>query len=376
MNRWLQRHPLLLAACLSLRTRWMRAPRWPLALAGAAAGLTLWLVAPQLWEPATRLIEVMVDYSLVLAGLSMLHALLVVSKLRKTLYAGYLKSWLAAAPIARRNASLSIAVQIAAIALVHLILLLLLVGLVAWLGTKPGAMADITIFATTGFASGAALALLLRNRERQGREATRYAPRLRTSADRWTPSSRPLAHWPMAQVFAWHRPENLRVILLAVLFTVQGGSSMLAGLCVVSAWLLAIYLVTLLHATIHVGQVAAHWLRCTPMPFLTFAWPIARQSFSQQVIGAAASGVLGVLLGSPVLLTCYLVALWIMVVALVLAVSLADSYRNQRSTAKLALSLTGVAAIEMRAQGWSIPVALLLIGWHVRRALQTEGRTT
>lgn len=376
MNYWLQRHPLLLAAWLGVRARWMRAPRGSLLLAAAATGSAAWLTASHLRGPAAWLTGLMLDYGVVLAGFVALHAVLVVSRLRRSLQSGYRQSWLVAAPIARRSVLFSIAAQITIVALTHLMALLLFAGLAAWLAAKPAAAADIAVLITAGFVSGAVLGSLLSDRKRDGREASRYAPKLRGSADQWQPSARSLAHLPIAQVFAWHRPENLRIVVVAVLFTVQGGSSMLGGLCVVSAWLLAIYLVTLLQATIHVGRTAARWLRCTPVTFLNFAWPIARQSFLQQVIGAVGSGVLGVVLGSPLALTCYLVVLWIMIVIMVLVVSLADCYRDRRSTAKLALSLAGLTAIELRAQGWSLPVVLLMIGWHVRHALQAEGRRT
>jgi hypothetical protein len=138
----------------------------------------------------------------------------------------------------------------------------------------------------------------------------------------------------------------------------------------VSAWLLAIYLVTLIQAAIHVGHTAAQWLRATPMSFVNFAWPIARGVLLHQLIGASIAAILGVILGLQPLLAVYLLMLWLAVVASLLCVSLADSFCHRSSGWKLLTAALTTAIIEQRHHGWSLPALAAVGAWHVHRALR------
>ena len=72
-----------------------------------------------------------------------------------------------------------------------------------------------------------------------------------------------------------------------------------------------------------------------------------------------------VALGAPVGSALYTCTLWLTLV-LVASLSLADSYRGRAPGLKLVLSLSALAGVESRQQGWSIPLALMLVAWHWR----------
>ena len=101
------------------------------------------------------------------------------------------------------------------------------------------------------------------------------------------PSTAALSSWPMAQVRAWGRPENLRLLVMVGMLAVQAGSSAIQGLSVVAIWLLGGYLLGLLNAVMHTARAASHWLRSTPIPFAQFAWAMSRRALLYQVVATA-----------------------------------------------------------------------------------------
>lgn len=344
------------------------------AIAIAAVALLTWSSAASLYEPMRQLIELLSRFGFVMGALAAGHAVLLVSKHRRLVLDEYRTSWLSAAPISRGTINRVIVLRVAAKAVVHLAIILAVLSALHLLAGIPVSTSPLTPLVAAGFAAGGVIGWLLPHRVRNGWEASRYAPRLREHANE-PGGARALAHWPIAQVFAWQRPENSRFVVVAVLFSVQGGSSIAGGLAVVAAWLLAIYLVSLLQAVITSGRAAARWLRTTPIPFATFAWSIGKRALLHQLIGVSIGAVLGVMLGGPAAMILYLSALWMTIVLCVPAVTLAASYRGEYAPFKLALSIAGLAAVETRAHGWAIPLALAMAALYVRRAMNF-GRTT
>lgn len=335
----------------------------------AAAVVALMLVAPRLREPALRINALLDGYALVLMALAAIHAVLLVSRRKRQEQEASRMSWLVAAPIDPSARRRWIVLNVLLAASRHFAIVLAVLGVLTLLSGSFAAIPAGLIAA--GFCVGALVGWCLPPRDYFQHEESRYSRKLRSQGS-IRPSDRALSHWPIAQAFARHRPENSRYILLAALCAVQGGSSMLVGLSVVVTWLLATYLVILLQATLRVGRDAAAWLQSTPLGFVQFAWPLARRSFAHQAIGSLVMSGIGLGQGAPPEMTGQLLLLWLTLVASVTTISLADSYRQQSSHLKLWLTAAGIAAVEWRQQGWGVLLALLAAIWHVRIAMQEK----
>ena len=343
-------------------------------LAIGAVAFLAWAAAESLHEPARQLIHLLGRFGFVAGALAAGHAVLLVSRRRRLLSGEYRTSWLSAAPISRATVSRVVTLRVAATAMTHLLIILLLLWALHRLGGIAVLQSSLALLVTVGFVAGCVFGWFMPHRPHVAWEASRYAPR----SDGGSSSQagvRALGHWPIAQVFAWQRPENSKFVIVAVLFSVQGGSSIAGGLAVVGAWLVAIYLVSLLQAVIVSGRGAARWLRATPIPFATFAWSVAKRALLHQLIGVSIASVLGAVLGGPAIMMLYLAALWMTIVLCVSAVTLAASYRGERAPLKLAVSIAGLAAVEARAHGWAIPLALAMAALYLRRAT-SSGRST
>ena len=206
---------------------------------------------------------------------------------------------------------------------------------------------------------------LFRRAPSRGNEGSRYTlwPKHGTHM---VPSSAALSHWPIAQAFAWGRPENARLLLGAAILTVPGGTGMLGALFILVTWTVGSYLIALLIAIPHVGRSASQWLRSTPVTFWTFAWPLARRALLHQLLGTLiAMGIL-LALGAPLLTVVYFGAVWLMLVVLSAAVSLADCYRARAPWTKTTLSMLTALLAEGRVHGLGISIALLLTVLHLR----------
>ncbi len=372
----IRRHPLLFTWCLKTRNACRRAFATPgrvlgtLTAAIAVGGLFWWGVAAVPHDCVRQVSALLRQYAIALAVMAAIHSLLLVTRTRERATDAHRASWLAAAPLHPRTMGLAILVRTVGIAGLHLALIALPLAGIAILADDLHLNAQSVALVATGFATGGLAGWFLPPRKMQMREASRYAPKLRQAASQRC-TDRALAHWPVAQALAWHRPENSRVVVLVALLAVQGGTSIAGGLAVVGAWLLAIHLATLLQAVIHTGPAAARWLRSTPIRFAAFAWALSRRVLLHQSIGTAVAVAMGIVLGAPPLLAIYLGGCWLVLVAMVSAIVLADAYRSRRSGLKLVMSMVAFAAIELREQGWAVPLALVLGLWHVFMAVRS-----
>jgi hypothetical protein len=217
-----------------------------------------------------------------------------------------------------------------------------------------------------GGGAGALCGTWLARRTTARRHAgSRYAPRP-TSAARSLPSSAALSRWPIAQAFAWSRPENARLLLAAAILSVPLGAGILGGLFIIATWLAGSYLAALLIALTRVARYASEWLRSTPITFWAFAWPLARRVLFHQLCGTVvAVGILS-MLGAPPSTAIYFGTIWMTLVVLVAALSLADCYRAQSPTVKTVLSMMAALVAEERAHGWGLSLAVALAALHLR----------
>jgi len=321
-----------------------------------------------------NLIESLLAYWPLVTLLAAVHSLMTASRRLRRGKIAESRSWLAAAPI--RLASVRLTRVLTAIAplLLQWIALSTAAGVIAMIESAAAASAWKLIAALS---AGALAGMLLGLWMPQGKshtpyEGSRYARATRVVVGQpLRPSSAALSRWPVNLTLAWSRPENSRALVVIALLSVQAGSSMLAGIMVVTMWLLAAYLGSLLAAVVHVAREASTWLRSTPMKFHAFAWPIARRALLHQVAGTVLA--MGVMIAqdAPLSMALYLGAMWLTLAVLVCAISLAESYRGRSPILKAALSVMALAVIEIREHAWSIVFAALLTAWHWRAGMKS-----
>lgn len=372
---WLLRHPELLAhwlMAINALRRLTQNRRRAALLAGTVfvgASLILYAAFFAMRSAAVHLIEPLLAYWAVVLLLALVHAFMTVSRRLRRGKAAMAKSWLSAAPI--RPASVTLTRVVVAVGPIvgQWIAICALVALIAVIESAQAGSARKLMGAIS---AGALIGSLLgfwrpKPKPRTSYEDSRYARAMSvTDQQPLRASAAALSHWPVNLTLAWSRPENSRALVVIALLSVQSGTSMLGGMAVIAMWFSAAYLGSLLAAVVHVAREAGMWLRSTPMRFHAFAWPIARRALLHQIAGTTIAMGLMMLQGAPPAMAAYLGAMWLTVVALVCAISLADSYRNRSPVVKIALSLTTLAAMEIRAHAWSIPLAVLIGAWHLR----------
>lgn len=370
----LQRHPLLLAEWLALRNLVTRARAHAtkvvaaaLATLGACAVFLLTLRS-QFPSAIAALLTYRVLTMLVIAA----YAFFAVGNQRRRAEVRYTQFWLAAAPVRQYSRALAIlVVSLLPLAsqLVAVCALLGVVGIVG--GVDAATVGELMLWIGGATVIGAAAGWWSARRSRaDAMEGSRYVRKVKERTDT-VPSPTALSGWPLAQVRAWGRPDNLRVLLMVAMLAVQAGSSALVGLSVVAIWLLGGYLAGLLAAVLQTAHHASRWLRSTPIPFAQFAWAVSRRALLYQAVLTAMAIGLMVVLGSPLLIALYIGALWLATVLLACSIGLAESYRARPPLMKMALSFAAVAVVEAREHGWSIPIAAALAAWHLRAGAKT-----
>lgn len=325
LSETLRRHPLLAAEWLQWRSRLRRVGQ--LAVAVVIASAALMLVLLRYATDVDGALTSMAGQWPIVFMLSTLFVMGHVTRRRRRLGAEAARSWLAAAPISQSDQRLALVVRVLlpifALAAVACVLTLV----VAHGAAAFDAAQRICSWLWIGVLVGSIAGWLPRQRPRSRFEASRYTPSLEAAAT-LAPSDRALSHWPIAQAFAWGRPENLRaLIVVCLMLGVQAGTSALHGLLIVAAWLLAGYLGSLLAAVPNTAIAAARWLRSTPISRANFGWALARRALAHQAIGMLIAALAVSALGSPLRMTLTLGALWAAAIALAYTSGVWRSYR-------------------------------------------------
>lgn len=370
----LQRHPLLLAEWLAVRNLAGRAREHAVAVGAAGVGLlggfAVLLVTLRAHFPVV--FASLVAYRMLLLVAVAAYAALGMSRQRRRAEVRYTQFWLAAAPVRQYSRTLAVlVVSLLPLAsqLLGACVLLAAMGIAG--DVASAAIAQSMLWIVGGATIGAAVGWWsARGSRADALEGSRYvgAVKPRTAT---IPSFAALSGWPLAQVRAWGRPDNLRILLMVAMLAVQAGSSAAVGLSVVAIWLLGGYLAGLLTAVLQTATMASRWLRATPIPFAQFAWAITRRALLYQVVATAVATGLMVILGLPLLSALYAGALWLAIVLLACSIGLAESYRARPPFVSLALSFAAFVVVEARAHGWSIPLAAVLAAWHLRAGAKT-----
>jgi hypothetical protein len=369
MPRWVLRHPLTLTAALSgvNRLRKLFSKRRSVIVAAVTALVGALLLALFLSVDSVGLaMRQTLNYSALVVSVSALYAASLMSRRRRTIAAERARSWLIATPLVSQAAGRTLLLTM----LPLLWRLAVAATLVLLLGLNPTVSIEQALRLGTLIALGATVGgpcgwWLSRRAPTRSREHSRYTLRLRHGTQT-VPSGAALSHWPIAQAFAWGRPENARFLLGAAVLTVPGGTGILGALSILVAWTVASYLGALLVAIPHVGRAASQWLRSTPITFRDFAWPLARRALLHQALGTLAG--MGVMWASGVspATAMYLGAVWLTVVVLTAAVGLADGYRGRSPAAKTLLSTLTVLLVDQRVHGLGISIAAFLAILHLR----------
>ncbi|HEU4618052.1 MAG TPA: hypothetical protein VFV10_08420 [Gammaproteobacteria bacterium] len=375
MPRWMRRRPLLLAAALAgvNRLRRLGAPRSarPVRTLLAAAAAVAVGVLPLLFlfstDTAARAVRWSLTYAWLVFSISALYAASLTARRRREAEDAGRRSWLAATPLVDSRSGNA---GIPLVLLPLLARLALAIGLALALGASPAVAAGdalrlgalLAIGGTTGSLGGW---WVTRTPRAARAEGSRYVARPKQGAP-VSPSAAALSAWPIAQAFAASRPENARLAVLAAILSVPGDAGLVGGTCILAVWFVASYLATLLMAVPRVARAAAEWLRSTPIDFWSFAWPLLRRALAHQVCGTAVALAFMMLLGTTLSAALYLGALWLALVALTAAVSLADCYRARSPVVKTTLSVAAALLAEQRARGWGIALALAVAAWHFR----------
>lgn len=372
---WLLRHPLLLAEWLAARNLLVLARTHAALVIAAGVGIfsALIVVVLTLRSRGAAVFDGLVTYRVLTAIGIALYAALAVARQRQRAEIRYTQFWLAAAPVRQYSRTLAVlVVSVLPFASQLFAVCLLLAALGVASGVDLAAVGESILWIAGAALLGAAVGWWSARRSRtDALEGSRYigAVKLR---DRTIPSTAGLSRWPLAQVRAWGRPDNLRVlVMVAALIGVQAGASALNGLAVIATWVLGGYLSGLLSAVLRTAREAAQWLRSTPIPFAQFAWAVTRRALLHQVVGTALTAALIVILGAPWASALYISALWLGIVLLSYSISVADSYHSRPSFLRLALSFATLAVVEVREHGWSVPLAALLAAWHLRAGAKT-----
>ena len=330
--RWIARHPVLLVewlvACNALRRATMRRRLFQLAALALLLGSAGLAVAGPLAGDASNVVSALSEYWVATFIASAMYAAAAIARRQRASRQQFAASWLVATPISPRSESVSHAVRSLLPLLLRSAGAILLVAALVYLSASPsGRVRTIGYCIAAGAICGAAVGWWVRRTPVVENEVgSRYVLRARTTAQLHV-SDAALSTWPLAQLMAWGRPANTRVLLIVALFAVQGGSSALHGLAVVACWFVASYLGGLLGASWRAIHDAAAWLRSTPLPFPRFAWSISRRALLHQWVGAAAAVLLFTALGSSWTMALHLAAAWLTIVVLAQAIVLTSTQR-------------------------------------------------
>ena len=366
---WLLRHPLLLAEWLAAHNLLGRAKAHATLIVAAGAGTlgALVIVLLTFGGRLAAVFDALLTYRILMIVAVAAYAALLVGRQRQRAEIRYTQFWLAAAPVRQYSRSLAVlVVSLMPLAAQFVAGCLLLAAMGVASNVEAMKVGELVLWIALAAAIGAIFGWWSARRAgTQAMEGSRYVGKVKHHGA-MAPSTAALSSWPLAQVRAWGRPENLRLLAMVGMLAVQAGSSAIQGLSVVAIWLLGGYLVGLLSAVMQTAKAASQWLRSTPVPFAQFAWAVSRKALLYQMVATTGAVVMMIVLGSPVSSALFVGALWLGVVVLSWSIALAESYRSRQPLVRLVLSYAALAIVEAREHGWSIPLAAMLAAWHLR----------
>ena len=368
------RNPFLAVLWLSARNRLQRIPSHKVGLVAlvltviVSASALLWASHSAQVAAWLRFAEAHGGWVLLLAALQSAST---VATRRRKLTVALSQSWIAATPRAAATLGSSIVVGTLWTPVWQWVLVSLLLATQAIGNADTSAARHLLQLMAAGFAGGVCAGWLVPSKPwMKSIAGSRYVPGRRTAAKvSIAPNLLGLSRWPIAQTFASATPDAVRWPLMAAMLAVGAGSSIIAGLMVVCFWMIVLYMVTLLSATLRVARQAAQWLQATPLPFTVFFQTIATRSFVHQLVGSVlVAGFVVINSKMSCLDAALLVSPWIALVILSYSTILTFSFHMQRGAgASIAVMALIIAALETLQRGLAVPLSLSVAAWHFNR---------
>lgn len=291
-----------------------------------------------------------------------LQSALVVSLSRSHWTRYFREGWLATLPVRRSAQKASIC---AAVCAGPLALVMLWVAAAAVAQTR----AHVDHFAALlpALAIGALVGLPLGWWMQRPQTARRASRRIRiASAPPALPDLANLSRWPLVQARQWLEPRLLaRLSLVALLLPLDMPANIAVALLFL--FILATYLVVLLGAAIRVVRDSASWLRPTPLPHGRLAWHVSWLVAVKQLQWTAIGAVILMCLGMNPVRAVRLAELWLACAGTLLSIAVAHSRATTGLTLRMCLAAGVLTAAECLRQHVSLPLALLLSGWQLRK---------
>jgi hypothetical protein len=325
--RWVRRRPLLLVRWLQLTNRF-RGSGYVLVIALVLLAVFVWLVTRPL---AAQVLAVASDRWPLAFVAGFAHAATSVARRKPRLQVENAGSWLAALPH-----RVSVPSRIALGFLVQLVVAAMFCIGIAAASSVPWADARTAWLALfSGYVAGGLLGWFGHVFFPAGTKGSEHAV-VRRVRDKWAvaPKLYPLSFWPVAWARALNNPQVSARTLLAVLLGLPMGTTGAVAIAIAAGWMVALYVVINLVATIRTAFAAGWWLMPTPVERSPFTRTLVSRALLIQV--AVLGGLLLALIaasGKPqrVSLAFGAVVVWLLFYVGTVVIACAAAMRTGRS---------------------------------------------
>jgi hypothetical protein len=341
-----------------------RIRRWlAVAMITAAAGAVIAL-ATQL---APQLLRVVAPHLLTVNILVAMQASLLAHWGRRKWTAIYSGNWLSTLPVSRRQRARMIALR-AFVASAPLLALPPALALLAQL-CAPGSGAIASALLTgIGIATAVGALLGWYLPARDTRHALPALPYVAAPGACAVPRLAALSRWTETLTRVWLQPRSFARLLFPAMLLLPMGTSANLAIAILSLWVLALYLLVLLRAMVHVARAGAGWLQPTPLTFYRFAWAVARRPLFKQLQWTLLATVLLLALGCQPIVAARVAEWWLALVTVASGIALGRARQSKAMRLRLLVAVFAVAALERFKQHLALPCALAISAWHIRKA--------
>jgi hypothetical protein len=363
---WLRRRVLLRAWRLEAVNRLRgKGSSWQLATALlGAAGVLAWLVT--YWGPS---IVSLAGRHLFSTGIVLaLQSALLTNHGRKKWTEYYSQSWLATLPLDRQDCKTLVALRACWPPIAVLIgFTVVLLAAVLFARVTGGTVFPVATSCAVGTCSGILIGWWLPQRDPA-------IPLPASSLVHGRPGAMPalaaMSGWPLLQTRVWLRPRSIARLMLVALGLPMDVSGNVA-VAILWTFIVGLYLVVLLRATIEVAGQGASWLRPTPLSFARFAWAVLRYPILKQLLWTTLTAGMLAALGMKPFEALSLAELWLAIFTAVSSIALAHAYGSTGMRLKILVSICCLAAIETVKHHIALPCALVFSGWQLNRAARS-----
>lgn len=282
----------------------------------------------------------------------------------------YTSNWLSTLPASRRQSVRMIALR-SLLSCAPMLALAPVVVLLARL-CVPGSGAVTSVLLTgVGIATGVGGLLGWCVPARETQHSPAVPPAALGPGAPSVPRLAALSRWTETLTRVWLQPRSLARLLFPAMLLLPMGTSANLAIAILSLWVLALYLLVLLRAMVHVARAGASWLQPTPLTFYRFAWSVARRPLFKQLQWTLLATVLLMALGCQPIVAARVAEWWLALVTVTSGVALGRAYHSKSMRLRLLVSVCAMAVLERFRQHLALPCALLISAWHIREATRT-----